>query len=450
MKLYTGAPTGFLEEGAAGDTEGEGEQVPLRAGVAVDDEGVRWRLGGGGPRSRGFLMRLAAGVVICVGLLGIAAIGTWPRIGGTGVQADEVVELATGDGIGARMTYDDVTMECRRYVRDTPCSWTERYSCPGQEPRGAMGVVPESTSEDYRCCCNQGLWRGLPQTSTTTANTESPELAPKVTVKMPTGSDECGLAPPAEAWFPSVTGMHIRSTSTTTTTQQPAAPPVCEVSLEDYKTSRLISAQCAQLDYWKQTVQEEAAHQKNHSYCHIDPRTKVMTCQRQEKCVGGEKVRHRYTNKTKIMTYHCDSHCTGTLYFGCCGACEKAAQTPESIGVDKIECDGCGEETKNQVTAKGEAHCEVRNGTFQCRTAEECRTGRPSQTCELTDYICNVYPCSTCQTRQLKAECCVQCLTTMCSRSPAEGLFCEACGRNGAGTDSDSNGHPWWTLGLGR
>merc|ERR1719327_1744698 len=140
----------------------------------------------------------------------------------------------------------------------------------------------------------------------------------------------------------------MRSTSTTTTTRPPAAPPVCQVTLGEYKHSNLIATQCAQLDYWKQQEQDEAAH-SNHSYCQIDPRTKVMTCQRQEKCTGGEKVRHRFANRTKIMTYHCDSHCKGTLYFGCCRECKRASQTPKSIGVDKIMCNGCDDATKKQV-----------------------------------------------------------------------------------------------------
>jgi hypothetical protein len=431
MTLCLGAQPGlFLEEGAGAVGEVDvGERAPLRAGEATTNLEARHarRHGGGRQRCRGAPIRLAA-VAGCIGLLALALLGTWPRAAALTGEPEPIVALVT---VNASNGDAEVTAECRRYVRDTPCSWTQRYSCPGQEPKGSMGVVPRQGSEDYRCCCEEGLWRGLPEerTSTTTQALSEPRV------------DACGAGAPPEAWFPEATGMRIRTTSTTTTTPPPAAPPVCEVALEEYSTSDRIQAQCASLDHWQQ--EEQKAARQNNSYCHIDPRTKLMTCNRQEKCAGGQKVRHRFENATKTMTYHCDSGCKGTLYFGCCEACEAATSSPRSIGVDKIICNGCDEETKNQVKSEGEAHCELKGGTFECSTSEECRTGRPRQTCEVTDYTCNIYPCNSCQTHQLKAACCALCLETMCGRAPQERLFCEGC-------THAPDSHPWWTLGLGR
>ena len=44
------------------------------------------------------------------------------------------------------------------------CSWTLRYSCPGQ-PRGAKGAAGNDGSAGYRCCCDRQAWRDVPDCS---------------------------------------------------------------------------------------------------------------------------------------------------------------------------------------------------------------------------------------------------------------------------------------------
>lgn len=47
--------------------------------------------------------------------------------------------------------------ECTAYTDTAKCSWTSKYSCPGQKA-GTVAEAEDDSSVDYQCCCDQGYW----------------------------------------------------------------------------------------------------------------------------------------------------------------------------------------------------------------------------------------------------------------------------------------------------
>eukprot|EP00929_Paragymnodinium_shiwhaense_P082765 TRINITY_DN4377_c0_g1_i4.p1 TRINITY_DN4377_c0_g1~~TRINITY_DN4377_c0_g1_i4.p1 ORF type:complete len:1192 (+),score=308.84 TRINITY_DN4377_c0_g1_i4:89-3664(+) len=48
---------------------------------------------------------------------------------------------------------------CDAYMKRKGCSWTKKFSCPGQK-KGSRGRAGDDGSEGYNCCCHMELWKG--------------------------------------------------------------------------------------------------------------------------------------------------------------------------------------------------------------------------------------------------------------------------------------------------
>eukprot|EP00929_Paragymnodinium_shiwhaense_P085970 TRINITY_DN46442_c0_g1_i1.p1 TRINITY_DN46442_c0_g1~~TRINITY_DN46442_c0_g1_i1.p1 ORF type:complete len:835 (-),score=284.79 TRINITY_DN46442_c0_g1_i1:165-2669(-) len=70
------------------------------------------------------------------------------------VAATCLAELA----LSGRLADEELLADCDTYMSVTGCSWTEKFSCPGQ-PTGSRGAAISDGSHGYSCCCGQGMWR---------------------------------------------------------------------------------------------------------------------------------------------------------------------------------------------------------------------------------------------------------------------------------------------------
>lgn len=48
--------------------------------------------------------------------------------------------------------------KCSAYMAKTGCSWTKKFSCPGQK-KGSKGKAKDDGTEGFNCCCNLGMWK---------------------------------------------------------------------------------------------------------------------------------------------------------------------------------------------------------------------------------------------------------------------------------------------------
>lgn len=55
-------------------------------------------------------------------------------------------------------------LDCTPYVTSQGCTWTYEWNCPGQT-MGSKGAATNDGTTGYKCCCEQGMWQMMPQTT---------------------------------------------------------------------------------------------------------------------------------------------------------------------------------------------------------------------------------------------------------------------------------------------
>lgn len=200
----------------------------------------------------------------------------------------------------------------------------------------------------------------------------------------------------------------------------PTVPHQCRMPVSQYPSDAKVRRQCTTIKLW-----EKAAHKhKARGSCRIDPKTKRMTCTRDKTCTGGERKRVNYATVTRNITYNCAAGCTGALLIDCCTSCASYQQNPGKLEVDSIECLGCAEDKLSQA-ANG-VDCKLVDGQFHCSEMSSCATGVLEKSCQITDFVCDVYNCDSCADEQLKARCCSDCLQKMCYGT-VDRMHCQGC-----------------------
>mmetsp|Transcript_32315 Transcript_32315/g.70558 ORF Transcript_32315/g.70558 Transcript_32315/m.70558 type:complete len:167 (+) Transcript_32315:3-503(+) len=150
-----------------------------------------------------------------------------------------------------------------------------------------------------------------------------------------------------------------------------------------------------------------------------------MHCRRQQECAGGVHVETQSTKLTKSLAYDCGQHCEGPLLIDCCQKCRSLAESPQDLGVEVVTCTGCEQSALEKEASL--AHCDVRDGQFNCKSIGHCTLGAPSETCSVTQYKCDIVPCSKCTDPTLRAACCEECLGNMCKPGQEDVVVCEGC-----------------------
>lgn len=206
----------------------------------------------------------------------------------------------------------------------------------------------------------------------------------------------------------------------------------CEVGDYNYN----LTATCEhQLQYWIGSRPELQPGDN----CMIDPKTKVMDCERKASCQGGEPYQHN----VNYMVYPCGRECEGTLLIDCCQTCAKFHNDPSLLGVREVMCEGC--ESENLVAVADAADCSFDGSVFNCKQSSVCDIGKPQH----EKSICLIYPCDRCDySIILKQQCCQECLELMCEIGSNRRMVCKGCEAEATITSSGGGGFFWALLSL--
>lgn len=227
-----------------------------------------------------------------------------------------------------------------------------------------------------------------------------------------------------------MTGHRCDSLKESVQTENPL-PDQCFLPVANYAHDKKVQEQCSLVERWSDLAKKPAAEGR----CKIDPETKKMICKRDDACTGGERNKAHVTTVTRNITYNCEASCQGALLFDCCETCNSYQNDPRSLQVNHVACLGC--DTKKLASAGGAVDCMMKDGQFHCRDVGSCASGVVETSCEVSDFTCDVYPCDSCTDTQLKAKCCVDCLTSMCGSTPSARMTCRGC-------EALPGQHGWW------
>jgi len=120
----------------------------MEEGETSDFSDVQPLMSGESSTARRFPARALAGA----GILLIGIVALYPKSQGAAPSL-----AAVHESIGL-IDYVNYTAEdCKPYMTETGCGWTELYSCEGESP-GTSGNAGDDGTLGYSCCCKQQMW----------------------------------------------------------------------------------------------------------------------------------------------------------------------------------------------------------------------------------------------------------------------------------------------------
>jgi len=133
----------------------------MEEGETSDFSDVQPLMSGESSTARRFPARALAGA----GILLIGIVALYPKSQGAAPSL-----AAVHESIGL-IDYVNYTAEdCKPYMIETGCGWTELYSCEGESP-GTSGNAGDDGTLGYSCCCKQQMWEQV-EASTPAAPTQ--------------------------------------------------------------------------------------------------------------------------------------------------------------------------------------------------------------------------------------------------------------------------------------
>jgi len=303
-----------------------------------------------------------------------------------------------------------------------------------------LGLEVISTSTFTTTTVTTITWSPPPSTTATTAKIT--ETATSTTTELPTTTTATkahvwvGSAPPTTTQAPlglampaPRTGRAGRTTSmkghqcaNLKDTPPPSDfPDMCSKPWGHYLEDESVKKACSLAPDWER----QSSGPIKQGGCRIDPDTKEIICNTEAACSGGKTQKANVTKVSRVVQYNCGTSCHGALRVDCCSTCRHYADSPLALEVDKVTCLGCEDEEISEALRASD--CVLVEGAFHCQTRGRCATGTSQTTCEVSEFACDVVQCSSCDNEDMKAQCCSQCLKSMCDKDNPERLVCEGC-----------------------
>jgi hypothetical protein len=204
----------------------------------------------------------------------------------------------------------------------------------------------------------------------------------------------------------------------------------CRLPPNEYRKSEMCKPES--IAVWKMH-----ARMDRRGDCTVDEDSGMIHCVDKGTCASEHTMTLHKVDVERSATYDCTvcNREETELRIECCRLCKEVTCKEAKAGkfnikghqIDEVICKGCSKKDMEAIAKMDSNFCTLFPGHFSCKYNVSCRTLEPNVEVHDTTYSCGCNDCGSCGDEDLRAQCCVDCLSRTCAEGSGEDAARQVC-----------------------